>query len=226
MTQHHANTELLPLVVLISGEGTNLQAILDQCARGILPASVRAVISNRADAPGLRRAIAANIPVHVILATEKTDRYEYDAALTAVIERYPPGLVLLAGFMRILSDGFVQHYRGRLLNIHPALLPKYRGIHTHRRVLEAGDKEHGCSVHFVTKELDSGPVIAQAKVSVRPGDTEKTLSVRVKEREHVLYPLAVRWFAEGQVKLAANHVVFDGKPVDQPRVFDANEDMK
>ncbi len=225
MTQQRANPALLPLVVLISGEGTNLQAILDQCAQGTLSASVRAVISNRANAPGLRRAIAANIPVHVILPAGNTNRNEYDAALTTVTERYAPKLVLLAGFMRILSAGFARHYRGRLLNIHPALLPKHKGAHTHRRVLEAGDKEHGCSVHFVTEELDSGPVIAQAKIPVRADDTEKTLSARVKEREHALYPLVVRWFTEGRVKLAGNHVVFDGQALAKPRVFEINEEI-
>ncbi|MGH8377770.1 MAG: phosphoribosylglycinamide formyltransferase [Gammaproteobacteria bacterium] len=225
MTQQHANPALLPLVVLISGEGTNLQAILDQCTQGTLPASVRAVISSRADAPGLRRAIAANIPVHVILPAGNTNRDEYDTALATVIERYAPELVLLAGFMRILSNGFVQHHRGRLLNIHPALLPKYIGVHTHHRILEAGDKEHGCSVHFVTEELDSGPVIAQAKVAVQPDDSEKSLSARVKEREHALYPLVVRWFAESRVRLDANRVLFDGQPCAAPRVFEINEEI-
>ncbi|MGH8397698.1 MAG: phosphoribosylglycinamide formyltransferase [Gammaproteobacteria bacterium] len=221
MTQQHANPALLPLVVLISGEGTNLQAILDQCTQGTLPASVRAVISNRADAPGLHRAVAANIPVHVILAAANTDRDEYDAALITIIERYAPKLVLLAGFMRILSNGFVQHHRGRLLNIHPALLPKYKGVHTHRRVLEAHDKEHGCSVHFVTEELDNGPVIAQIKVQVRPGDTEASLRARVLQQEHRLYPEVIGWFARRQLHLDDVQAVVDGKHLTAPIILPA-----
>lgn len=219
-------SEKLPIVVLISGEGTNLQAILDACANGAVPASVKAVISSRAEAPGLRRAAAASIPMHVILAAENTSREDYDSALNIILERYEPKLVLLAGFMRILSDDFVRRYRGRLLNIHPSLLPKYRGLHTHRQVLAAGEREHGCSVHFVTEELDGGPVIAQAKVSVRPDDTEKALAARILQREHALYPLIIRWFAKDRVKLAANQVVFDGKPLTGPKVFASNEVLK
>lgn len=203
----------LPLVILISGEGTNLQAILDQCAQGTLPARVSAVISNRAEARGLQRAAAAAIPTHVLLPAEYADREQYDAALTEVIDRHTPGLVVLAGFLRILSDAFVHHYRGRLLNIHPSLLPKYRGLHTHRRVLEAGEREHGCSVHFVTEELDGGPVIAQAKVPVRPDDTEATLRARVQEQEHRLYPEVIGWCAAGRLRLQDGHVLRDGKLV-------------
>lgn len=211
------------LAVLISGEGSNLQAILDACASGALPAEVCTVISNRADARGLRRALAADVPVHTIIATSGTARDDYDTALRIAIERHAPQLILLAGFMRVLSDAFVRHHRGRLLNIHPALLPKYRGLHTHCRVLEAGEKEHGCSVHFVTEELDGGPVIAQAKVAVKANDTEQTLAARVRQREHALYPLVVRWFAEDRVRLGANHVLFDGQPLSTPRVFEINE---
>ncbi len=203
----------LPLVVLISGEGTNLQAIIEACVAGTIPAEVLAVVSSRAEARGLRRAAAAGIPVHAVLAAGNTSREDYAMALSAVIERYHPGLVLLAGFLRILSDGFVRQYRGRLLNIHPALLPKYRGLHTHRRVLAAGEREHGCSVHFVTEELDGGPVIAQAKVPVRPDDTEATLRARVQEQEHGLYPLVIGWFAAGRLRLQDGRVLRDGKLV-------------
>lgn len=213
----------LPLVALISGEGSNLQAILDACAHGTLPAEMRAVISNRAEAHGLRRAWAAGVPVHVLLAASQTERRDYDTALRILIDRHAPQLILLAGFLRILSDELVRHYRGRLLNIHPALLPKYRGLYTHRRALQAGEREHGCSVHFVTEELDGGPVIAQAKVSVQSDDTEATLAARVRRREHALYPAVIRWFAEGRVKLDANRVVFDGQPMSGPRVFAINE---
>ena len=214
-----------PLAVLISGEGSNLQAILDACAGGALPAEVCTVISNRADARGLRRAIAAGVPIHTIQAAAPTERRDYDAALRILIERRNPKLILLAGFMRILSDEFVGHYRGRLLNIHPALLPKYRGLHTHRRALAAGEREHGCSVHFVTEELDGGPVVAQAKVPVKPDDSETSLAARVREREHLLYPLAIRWFAEGRIKLDGNRVLFDGQPMSGPRVFEINEEV-
>src|SRR5574340_893163 len=212
----------LKLAVLISGEGSNLQAILHACASGTLHAEVCAVISNHADAHGLRRALAAGVPVHTLIATSGTTRDDYDTALRILIERHAPQLILLAGFMRILSDGFVRHFRGRLLNIHPALLPKYRGLHTHGRALAAGEREHGCSVHFVTEELDGGAVIAQAKVPVRLDDTEASLAARVRVREHALYPLVVRWFAEGRIKLDANRVLFDGQPLSAPRVFGIN----
>ena len=215
----------LQLAVLISGEGSNLQAILNACAGGVLPAEVCAVISNRANARGLRRAIAAGVPIHTLQAASQTDRVDYDTALRVLIERRSPKLILLAGFMRILSDEFVCHYRGRLLNIHPALLPKYRGLHTHRRVLAAGEREHGCSVHFVTEELDGGPVIVQAKVPVKPDESEPSLAARVRVREHLLYPLAIRWFAEGRIKLDGNRVLFDGQPMSGPRVFEINEEV-
>ncbi|MGH8371026.1 MAG: phosphoribosylglycinamide formyltransferase, partial [Gammaproteobacteria bacterium] len=152
----------LPIVVLISGEGSNLQAILDQSHRDHL-LEVRAVIASRTEAHGLQRARVANIPAHALPAEDFTERERYGAALIECIDRYQPALVVLAGFMRILSDSFVTRYRGQLLNIHPSLLPKYPGLGTHRRVLAAGDQEHGCSVHFVTEALDGGPVIAQAR---------------------------------------------------------------
>lgn len=213
----------LKLAVLISGEGSNLQAILDACSRGQLGAKVCAVISNRADAHGLRRALTASIPVHVAIAPTQTDREDYDAALISLLERHEPHLIVLAGFMRILDGEFIRRYRGQLLNIHPSMLPKYRGLHTHRRVLEANEKEHGCSVHFVTEELDGGPVIAQAKVPVRPGDTENVLAMRVQEREHLLYPLVLRWFADRRVTLDADQPLLDGQPILAPRVFEINE---
>ena len=215
----------LPLAVLISGEGSNLQAILDACASAALPAVVCTVISNRADARGLRRAIAAGVPIHSVQAAAQTDRADYDTALRILIERHSPELILLAGFMRILSDEFVRHFRGRLMNIHPALLPKYRGLHTHRRVMAAGEHEHGCSVHFVTEELDGGPVVAQAKVPVKPDDSETSLAARVREREHLLYPLVIRWFAEGRIRLDGSRVLLDGQPIAGPRVFEFDEEI-
>lgn len=213
----------LKLVVLISGEGSNLQAILDACNRGDLNAEVCAVISDHAEAHGLRRALHAKVPAHAVLAAHGTERTDYDAALRILIERYHPQLVLLAGFMRIVSAAFVQHFHSRLLNIHPALLPKYRGLHTHRRALAADEREHGCSVHFVTEELDGGPVIAQAKVRVQPDDSETTLAARVQEREHLLYPLVTGWFADGRIQLEGGRVLLDGQPLTGPRVYEINE---
>jgi len=212
-----AATAPLPLVVLISGEGSNLQAIIDHAQRDH-DYEVRAVISNRADAHGLQRARQANIPTHVLTAAEYPDRAQYDAALSDCLEQYHPSLIVLAGFMRILSDGFVQRYRDQLINIHPSLLPKYPGLHTHRRALAAGDREHGCSVHFVTEALDGGPVIAQARVAVLPNDSEEKLRQRVQLQEHRLYPEVLNWIATGRVKLQDGRVQFDGAPLTEPKV--------
>ncbi len=187
--------ERLPIVVLISGSGSNLQSIIDAG----LPIKIRAVISNRADAYGLTRAEAAGIPTAVLDHKGFADRESYDAALQRLIDSYQPKLLVLAGFMRILSDGFVRHYEGRMMNIHPSLLPKYRGLNTHARAIEAGDKEAGCSVHFVTPELDAGPIIIQARVPIQEEDTPETLAARVLEQEHRIYPEAIRRFAEGEL---------------------------
>ncbi len=194
------------VVVLISGSGSNLQALIDSIQTGAdasksNPASIRAVISNRADAYGLQRAQQAGIATQVLDHKQFDDREAFDAALAQAIDAHEPHLVILAGFMRILSAGFVRHYAGRLLNIHPSLLPKYKGLHTHQRALEAGDSEHGCSVHFVTEELDGGPLVIQAIIPVRPDDSPTSLAQRVHEQEHVIYPLAMRWFAEGRLRL-------------------------
>lgn len=188
----------LPIVVLISGSGSNLQAIIDAANRD-LPVTIRAVISNRADAYGLVRASKAGIATEVLDHTQFPDRESYDAALQQLIDSHAPQLVVLAGFMRILSDGFVRHYEGRLMNIHPSLLPKYRGLNTHARAIEAGDREAGCTVHFVTPELDAGPTILQARVPILPDDSPETLAARVLEQEHRIYPEAIRRFAEGEI---------------------------
>ncbi len=207
----------LPIVVLISGSGTNLQAIIDAAASGgELAAEIRAVISNRPQAPGLERARRAGIPAVVVDHTRYPDRDSFDAALQAAIDRHQPALVVLAGFMRILTPAFVRHYHGRMLNIHPSLLPDLRGLDTHRRALAAGATEHGVSIHFVTDELDGGPVIAQQKVPILPGDDAAALAARVQEQEHLLYPHVIRWFAQGRLKLHDNRVMFDGKPLDSP----------
>jgi phosphoribosylglycinamide formyltransferase-1 len=206
--------EKLPIVVLISGGGTNLQSIIDAVQNGAIPVEIRAVISNRPDAYGLERAAKAGIPGEVLDHRDYPDRDAYDRALTELIDRYSPALVVLAGFMRILSDGFVRHYEGRMVNIHPSLLPKYRGLHTHRRCLEAGDAEHGATVHFVTPELDAGPVIIQARVPVEPGDTPESLATRVLNEEHRIYPMAIGWFAEGRLELVEGVARLDGNPID------------
>ncbi|WP_298188262.1 phosphoribosylglycinamide formyltransferase [uncultured Pseudomonas sp.] len=197
------------VVVLISGSGSNLQALIDSIQAGTIPARISAVICNRADAYGLQRAQAAGIATAVLDHKQFDGREAFDAALIKAIDGYQPQLVVLAGFMRILTPGFVRHYAGRLLNIHPSLLPKYKGLHTHQRALEAGDREHGCSVHFVSEELDGGPLVVQAVVAVEPDDSQNSLAQRVHEQEHVIYPLAVRWFAEGRLHLTAQGAMLD-----------------
>lgn len=199
------------VVVLISGSGSNLQALIDSIAQDGNPARIAAVISNRADAYGLVRAQNAGIQTLVLDHKQFDGREAFDAALVEAIDGFDPQLVVLAGFMRILTPGFVNHYTGRLLNIHPSLLPKYKGLHTHQRALEAGDREHGCSVHFVTEELDGGPLVVQAVVPVESGDTPESLAQRVHSQEHHIYPLAMRWFAEGRLKLGKTGAQLDGK---------------
>lgn len=205
-------TERLPVVVLISGGGTNLQSIIDARQAG-LAIDIRAVISNKGDAYGLERARNAGIETAVLDHNAFSDRDLYDAALIQLIDRYEPELLVLAGFMRILTDDFVRHYEGRMFNIHPSLLPKFKGLHTHRRAIEAGESEHGASVHFVTPELDGGPVIIQASVPVLEGDDESTLAKRVLEQEHRIYPQAIEWFAAGRLALEEGRVLLDGAPL-------------
>ena len=187
------------LVVLISGNGSNLQAIIDNIAKHNLPAEIVAVISNKAEAYGLERAKKAGIEQRVLSHLDFTDRKQYDLALKELIDGFQPDLIILAGFMRILSNEFVEHYLNKMMNVHPSLLPKYKGLNTHQRVIDAGDKEHGCSVHFVTPELDDGPVILQATIPVKDGDTAETLATRVHEQEHIIYPEAIRLFAENKL---------------------------
>lgn len=203
------------LVVLISGEGSNLQAIIDAIQQGKLPVQIAAVISNRPDAAGLERAKRAGINTEVIEARSYVDRAAYDRALAKCIDHYAPQLIVLAGFMRILTDDFVRHYTGRLINIHPSLLPKYKGLNTHQRVLDAGDTEHGATVHYVTPELDSGPIILQARVPVLATDTADTLQQRVHQAEHRLYPEAICRIASGRVQLKGEIVYLDEQPITQ-----------
>lgn len=198
------------VVVLISGSGSNLQALIDSIAHEGTPARIAAVISNRADAYGLVRAQQAGIETRVLDHKQFDGREAFDTALVDTIDSFTPDLVLLAGFMRILTGDFVRHYQGRLLNIHPSLLPRHKGLHTHQRALEAGDHEHGCSVHFVTEELDGGPLVVQAVIPVESDDTPDSLAQRVHIQEHRIYPLALRWFAEGRLKLGTTGAQLDG----------------
>ncbi|HIE02659.1 MAG TPA: phosphoribosylglycinamide formyltransferase [Thiotrichaceae bacterium] len=200
--------EKLPLVALISGRGSNLKAIIDAADPLI---DIRAVISNRPQAPGLLYAQQAGMATQVIDHKTFKSRLEFDTALQTAIDHYQPKLVILAGFMRILSPDFIKHYRGRLLNIHPSLLPAFKGLHTHQRVLESNMKEHGTSVHFVTEELDAGPVIIQARVPVLPDDDEDSLAARVLQEEHRIYPQAIHWFAQG--RLQGQTTLLDGKAI-------------
>ncbi len=209
------------LVVLISGTGSNLQALIDAIDAGGLDARIDRVISNRPGAPGLERAREAGIETRVIDHREHAERADYDAALAAAIEPIAPDAVILAGFMRILTPGFVRRFQGRLINIHPSLLPAYRGLDTHARALADGASEHGASVHFVTPELDAGPVIVQARVPVHADDTPETLQQRVHAQEHRIYPLAVDWLCRGWASLdEAGHGRFHDRPVVTPARLD------
>ena len=198
-------------VILISGSGSNLQAFIDSAQRGQLDATLSAVISNRPAAKGLERAREAGIATAAVDHTVYASRDDFDAALCEVIDSYQPDLVILAGFMRILGADFVRHYRGRMLNIHPSLLPKYPGLHTHQRALDAGDAEAGATVHFVTEELDGGPPVIHARVPIEAGDTAELLAARVLEQEHCIYPLAAQWYAQGRLILNGNRAELDGK---------------
>ena len=211
----------LPVVVLISGGGSNLQALIDGVHTGQLPIEIRAVVSNEGDAFGLERARRAGIEARVLSHRELPSREEYDRALAELIDTYRPGLIVLAGFMRILTPAFVARYHGRMFNIHPSLLPKFRGLHTHARALEASEKIHGASVHFVTEELDGGPLVLQARVPVDPGDDPNTLAARVLRQEHRIYPQVVRWFAQGRLHLGADgRPRLDGRVIDEPLILD------
>jgi len=201
------------VVVLISGSGSNLQALIDGVQSGDLPIELAAVISNRPAVLGLERAAKANIPAELLDHKAFADRESFDRALMEKIDSYQPDLVVLAGFMRILTPEFTQHYLGRMLNIHPSLLPKFQGLHTHQRAIDACESHHGVTVHFVTAELDGGPAIVQACVPIFPGDDASTLAKRVQRQEHVIYPLAVKWFAEGDLHMIDGKSVLKGEPL-------------
>lgn len=206
----------LPIVILLSGRGSNMQAIAERAASGTLPVEVRAVISDKSEAAGLATAAAMGIATRALSPREFVDRASYDAELAKLVASFKPKLVVLAGFMRILSPTFIASFADHILNIHPSLLPLYRGLHTHRRCLEAGDRLHGASVHFVTEELDGGPLVIQAQVKVLPGDSESALSARVQRQEHRIYSQAIEWFARGRLQLREQRVWLDGRPLEQP----------
>lgn len=201
------------VVVLISGSGSNLQALIDGVQTGELPVELAAVISNRPNVLGLERAAKANIPAELLDHKTFADRESFDRALMEKIDSYAPDLIVLAGFMRILTPEFTQHYVGRMLNIHPSLLPKFQGLHTHQRAIDACESQHGVTVHFVTAELDGGPAIVQACVPIFASDDAATLAKRVQRQEHVIYPLAVKWFAEGELHMVDGKSVLKGEPL-------------
>jgi phosphoribosylglycinamide formyltransferase 1 len=208
-----------PIVILISGRGSNMHALLDRSRQRGAPYLVSHVFSDRADAAGLVTARNLNIPVRVLPGTKGVDRAAYDRALAEAIGEVSPSLIVLAGFMRILTAQFVQRFEGKILNIHPSLLPQHPGVHTHRRAIEAGDKEHGATVHFVTEELDGGPRIIQARVAVAADDTEDSLAMRVLAQEHRIYPLAVSWFSQGRLRYQAGKALMDGRPLSEPILY-------
>ena len=200
---------MITMVVLISGRGSNLTSLLNAATSGAIPARIVGVISNRPDAMGLQTAETHGVPTCVIDHRGFAEREQFDVAVAAAIDGFTPDLVVLAGFMRILGQAFVRRYENRLINIHPSLLPAFPGLHTHRRALAEGVRIHGCTVHFVTPDLDHGPVIVQAAVPVLDDDDEATLAARVLVQEHQVYPLAVRWFAEGRLHLRNGRVWLD-----------------
>lgn len=198
------------IVVLISGNGSNLQAILEACEANMPNAQVAAVFSNKADAYGLERAKQFDVNGHFVDPKAFESREAFDAELMKQIDEYQPDVIVLAGYMRILSSAFVSHYLGKMINIHPSLLPKYPGLHTHQRAIDAGDKEHGTSVHFVTEELDGGPVVLQAKVPVFEDDDADALAARVQTQEHNIYPMVTKWLVEGRLSMTEGKAYLDG----------------
>ncbi len=210
----------LDLVVLISGKGSNLQAIIDRIEAGDLNGRIRAVISNRPDAYGLERARRHGIEAIALDHRAFPDRESFDRRLQQEIDRHAPDLIVLAGYMRILSPDLIEHFRGRMINIHPSLLPRYPGLHTHQRALDAGDREHGISIHVVTPELDAGPVLLQGRFPIEPQDDAESLQQKAHRLEHRLYPRLLQWIAEGRLVPDAEQPLFDGKPLTRPRQID------
>lgn len=204
---------MIRIVVLISGSGSNLQALIDGCKTGAINGEIKAVISNKPGAYGLTRAQDAGIEALCLDHTAFASREAFDTELQHMIDDYSPDLLVLAGFMRILTPGFTRRYLGSMINIHPSLLPKYPGLHTHQRALDAGDTKAGVTVHFVTPELDDGPNIVQATVPILENDSADTVAARVLSQEHQIYPLAVQWFATGRLRMDGNQALLDGSPL-------------
>jgi phosphoribosylglycinamide formyltransferase-1 len=207
---------LIRIAVLVSGDGSNLQALIDSCHSGRIRAQIVGVISNEPNAYALERARLANIPTQVINHREYADRASFEIEMTRAIQEWKTELILLAGFMRVLTPAFVNRFSGQMINIHPSLLPAYRGLNTHARVLATGDRLHGCSIHFVTSDLDAGTVIAQAVTNVLPSDDLTTLTRKVRALEHYIYPLIVSWLAAGRIALLGNKVYIDGQELLDP----------
>lgn len=214
MSDKHLN-----LAILISGSGSNLQSFINEIESGQLDANISVVISNKPDVKGLERAKNAGIPTEVIEHKNYSSREEFDLALVDTLNKYAVVLVILAGFMRILTPVFIQPFQGKLLNIHPSLLPKYPGLHTHQRAIEAGDAMAGATVHFVTEELDGGPPIIQARVPIHANDNSDSLAARVLTQEHIIYPRAVRWLTENRLRLDNGKVYLDEEPVSETGVI-------
>jgi len=212
----NAPTTPLPIVVLLSGSGTTLQALLDEIRAGTLNVEIKAVISDQPDAPGLGRAEDAGVETCALLPGDYPEHQAFDRALASCIDKFKPKYIVLAGYMRILSESFVERYAGKILNIHPSLLPRFRGLNTYARVLDAGDPEHGSSVHFVTAKLDGGPLIMQARVAVLPQDTEESLSARVKEQERKMYPAVLNMLAAGRLEMKDGQTWLDQQALEQP----------
>ena len=219
MTEQPAADKKPRLLVLISGGGSNLQSFIDGCANGSLEAQLVAVISNKAGVKGLDRAAAAGIPNIVVDHRAFDSRDSFDQSLADVIDSFAPALVILAGFMRILTPEFVNRFVGRLINIHPSLLPAYPGLHTHQRAIDAGDEQAGATVHFVTPELDGWPSVLQAQVPVLPGDSADSLAQRVLGFEHRIYPTAVQWFCQGRLRMEQGVALLDGQPLPESGVI-------
>lgn len=213
------------IVVLISGGGSNLQAIIDHIETETLDVQIALVLSNRADAYGLQRAKKSGIATATIDHTQFETREQFDQAMITQIDSHQPELIVMAGFMRILSRGFVEHYAGRMINIHPSLLPAYKGLHTHQRALADEVSHHGATVHYVTLELDSGAAIVQGRVPVLAGDTEEILQSRVHRIEHVIFPKVVEWFAQGRLLCSKGQAYLDDKPLDQPVIIEQASDQ-
>jgi phosphoribosylglycinamide formyltransferase-1 len=210
------------IAILLSGRGSNMAAIARACADGRIAADVAVVVADRADAPGLDLARALGLEAVAVPRQGFPDRASFEAALRQQLDAHAPHLLLLAGFMRVLGSDFVGAFAGRLLNIHPSLLPRHKGLGTHQKVLEAGEPEHGASVHFVTAELDGGPVVLQGRVAVRAGDDVAELSARVQRCEHIIYPKVVQWFAAGRLRCGPAGVELDGVPLAAPLVEDCD----